>query len=277
MPWKASAPAATPAAGTNPNAAPATTNAAPAANATPAAPPVPPAPPALDLTQPVACSTGPNQEQIMMAPTGTIVEFPLTDKFHALAVKIALSSDSPPHSSATILILANGREIARTPPFLILGSFGQHALLCRAQSGSFGQASCCSCPNIVFTMVLPVGFVCGSWLRLRKMSETIAHPEPSQSPVRRIAGITISSPHTPRTKARRSKPHRALITVLKDALLCMSRASFARKICSAKFCSAVSTCSSAKLQHSATEYLRLEIAVAAAASSEPRPEERASS
>src|SRR5580700_2902421 len=79
------------------------------------------------------------------------------------------------------------------------------------------------------------------WLRLRKLASFAENvrddrtPEPSQSPVRRIAGITISSPHTPRTKARRSKPHRALITVLKDALLWMSRASFARKICSAKF------------------------------------------
>jgi hypothetical protein len=73
------------------------------------------------------------------------------------------------------------------------------------------------------------------WLRLRKLASFAENvrddctPEPSPSPVRRIAGITISSPHTPRTKARRSKPHRALITVLKDALLCMSRASFASK------------------------------------------------
>ena len=114
------------------------------------------------------------------------------------------------------------------------------------------------------------------WLRSRKLASFAENvggdrtPEPSQSPVRRIASITISSPHTPRTKARRSKPHRALITVLKDALLCMSCASFARKICSA-----VSSCSNAKSQHSATEYLRPEIAVAAAAGSEPRPEERA--
>jgi hypothetical protein len=77
------------------------------------------------------------------------------------------------------------------------------------------------------------------WLRLRKLASFAENvrddrtPEPSQSPVRRIAGITISSPHTPRTKARRSKPHRALITVLKGALLCMNRASFASKICSA--------------------------------------------
>ena len=73
------------------------------------------------------------------------------------------------------------------------------------------------------------------WLRLRKLASFAENvrddrtPEPSQSPVRRIAGMTISSPHTPRTKARRSKPHRALITVLKDTLLCMSRASFASK------------------------------------------------
>ena len=150
------------------------------------------------------------------------------------------------------------------------GSFGQNARRYRAQVGFVW-------PSVVLFMskhCFHYGFA--GWLRSRKLASFAENvrgdrtPEPSQSPVRRIASITISSPHTPRTKARRSKPHRALITVLKDALLCMSRASFARKICSA-----VSSCSNAKSQHSATEYLRPEIAVAAAAGSEPRPEERA--
>ena len=57
-----------------------------------------------------------------------------------------------------------------------LGSFGQMLSSIALRSGSFGQALCCSCSNIVFTMVLPlasfaeVGFVCGEcqkWLRNR--------------------------------------------------------------------------------------------------------------
>ena len=35
------------------------------------------------------------------------------------------------------------------------------------------QASCCSCSNIVFTMISPIGFVCGSWVRLRKASLSV--------------------------------------------------------------------------------------------------------
>ena len=42
------------------------------------------------------------------------------------------------------------------------------------RSGSFGQPSCCSSPNIAFTTVLTVGFVRGSWLRLRKTSKLVA-------------------------------------------------------------------------------------------------------
>src|SRR6202049_237815 len=36
------------------------------------------------------------------------------------------------------------------------------------------DATCCSSPNIAFTTVLPVGFVRGSWLRLRKTSKLVA-------------------------------------------------------------------------------------------------------
>ena len=49
--------------------------------------------------------------------TGTQVDFPLTGKFRALALRVALASDAPPNSQATIRILADGREIGRTPLF----------------------------------------------------------------------------------------------------------------------------------------------------------------
>ena len=60
---------------------------------------------------------GTNQEQIIAASIGTTLNFPLADKFRAMGVKIALSPDARPDSSATIRVLADGREIARTPPF----------------------------------------------------------------------------------------------------------------------------------------------------------------
>ena len=66
---------------------------------------------------PVSCWEGPNQEQIMQAPVGTTLNFPLKDKFHALGMRIALSPDSPPNSQVSLRVLADGREIARTPPF----------------------------------------------------------------------------------------------------------------------------------------------------------------
>ena len=130
-----------------------------------------------------------------------------------------------------------------------------------SKSGSFGRASCCSCPNIVFTMVLPVGFVCAEvgfvCAKCQRRSRSRTKPVSSAQDRRHNNLLTSRA----KNKARRSKPHRALITALKDALLCMSPASFASKTCSA-----VARCSSAKLQHSATEYLRPEIAVAVAAS-----------
>ncbi|MCE0496714.1 MAG: DUF1349 domain-containing protein [Methylacidiphilales bacterium] len=70
-----------------------------------------------DAPPPVQCWEGPNQEQIMEAPVGTSLEFPLPGKFHALGMRIALSPDSPPNSQVNIRVLADGREIARTPPF----------------------------------------------------------------------------------------------------------------------------------------------------------------
>ena len=67
-----------------------------------------------------------------------------------------------------------------------------------------------------------VGFVCGSWLRLRKCQRRIAHPNQASLQWRRDRRHNnLLSSHA-KNKARRSRPHRALITVLKDALLCMS-------------------------------------------------------
>jgi len=120
--WKATPPPAAPAAAPAPTAASATnaapaitvapvTNVIPAANGGPVANP--------DSDQPPLVQTweGPNQEQIMETPTGTILEFPLNGKFHAIGVWIALSPDSPPNSNITIRVLADGKEIARTPAF----------------------------------------------------------------------------------------------------------------------------------------------------------------
>jgi hypothetical protein len=101
--WKATPP---------PAAAPAAAPAPPAANPAPAAN----AP--SDDGQPLVQSwTGPNQEQILMTSMGTDIEFPLTGKFRAMGVKIALSPDSPPNSQITIRVLADGREIGHSPPF----------------------------------------------------------------------------------------------------------------------------------------------------------------
>jgi hypothetical protein len=55
----------------------------------------------------------------MMVSAGTIVDFPLTGRFRALAFRIALSPDAPPNAQAAIRILADGREIGRTPPFKV--------------------------------------------------------------------------------------------------------------------------------------------------------------
>lgn len=108
LPWKATPPPA---------------NTPPAANPTPAANPAVPANPAPaanpipDGTAPPQCWEGNNQEQIMMASAGTVVDFPLTGRFRALALRFALSPDAPPNAQASLSILADGREIGRTPPF----------------------------------------------------------------------------------------------------------------------------------------------------------------
>jgi hypothetical protein len=106
LPWKATPP---------PPAAPAAAATPPVTNAAPAANPAPTPP----TTAPAAVQVwnGNGQEQVMVAPAGARVDFPLTDKFRALALKIALSPNSPPHSQMLLHILVNGREAASTPPF----------------------------------------------------------------------------------------------------------------------------------------------------------------
>ena len=74
--------------------------------------------PAPDRDSLVPCWQGSNQEQMMVVPAGTLVEFPLADRFRALALRIALAPDSSPAAQATIRILADGQEVARTPAFV---------------------------------------------------------------------------------------------------------------------------------------------------------------
>jgi hypothetical protein len=111
LPWKA-----TPPPPANP---PPAANSASAANPAPAVNPAPASNPTPDETPPAQCWEGNNQEQIMMVSAGTIVDFPLTGRFRALAFRIALSPDAPPNAQAAIRILADGREIGRTPPFKV--------------------------------------------------------------------------------------------------------------------------------------------------------------
>lgn len=60
---------------------------------------------------------GNNQEQILVAAAGATVDFPLTGKFRALAMRVALGPDAPPNTQATVRILADGKEVGTTPPF----------------------------------------------------------------------------------------------------------------------------------------------------------------
>jgi hypothetical protein len=64
---------------------------------------------------PVECWEGHGQEQIMAAPAGVPVSFPLPGKFHALALRVALSPNSPANAQASVRVLADGQEIGRTP------------------------------------------------------------------------------------------------------------------------------------------------------------------
>jgi len=77
----------------------------------PANPAPQPAPPLVDSW------LGPDQEQILETGLGTSIDFPLPGKFRALGVQIALASDSPPNATVIIHILADGHEVAKSPPF----------------------------------------------------------------------------------------------------------------------------------------------------------------
>jgi hypothetical protein len=93
-------------------------------NASPAAPSstnqVATAIPAPPTDQPVASAVetwqGPNQEQIIVATAGSSIDFPLKGKFCALSFRVALSPDSPADGHAALRVLADGKEVGRTPP-----------------------------------------------------------------------------------------------------------------------------------------------------------------
>jgi len=99
---------------TGPNgAAPPPSNPPPAANngAPPANPAAEPAPPLVNSW------LGKDQQQILEAGMDTAIDFPLPGRFRAFGVQIVLSSDSPPNANATIRILTDGHELAKSPPF----------------------------------------------------------------------------------------------------------------------------------------------------------------
>ncbi len=109
--WKATSP--------NAPAAPAPAPAAnPAAAANNAGAPV--ANPAPATTPPLVDSwLGKDQQQILETGIDTLLEFPLPGKFRAFGTQVAVSADSPPNATATIRILVNGQELAKTPPFRV--------------------------------------------------------------------------------------------------------------------------------------------------------------
>jgi len=84
----------------------------PAANA---GTPIPPAADVPALPVPlVECWEGNEQQQIMVAASGAPVAFPLEGRFRAVALRVALSPDSPPNAEATVRLLADWHEISRT-------------------------------------------------------------------------------------------------------------------------------------------------------------------
>jgi hypothetical protein len=99
--------------------APLAWKATPAADATAPANPAPAAAADSGITTPpfVGSWAGPNQEQILEAGAGTMIDFPLNGKFHSFAVQVALSSDSPPNSTASVVFLVDGQEVTRSPVF----------------------------------------------------------------------------------------------------------------------------------------------------------------
>src|ERR1700730_5842240 len=108
--------------------------------------------------------------------------------------------------------------------------------------------------------------LCRSWLRLRKMSETIAHP--NQASLQCAGSPAQQSPHLTRQEQSPAQQAAPGFDHSSKGRSFMHESRFiGKQNLFSKICSAVASCSSAKLQHSATEYLRPEIAVAVAASS----------
>ncbi|MCE0522469.1 MAG: NPCBM/NEW2 domain-containing protein, partial [Methylacidiphilales bacterium] len=122
LPWKIlGVPTAKAAGETKPPAAPPSQTAA-STNEPPAVPPPAAAKPAAvvaaDLPNPnVMTWAGPNQEQILVIPAGTSIEFPLKGKFRELAMRLAVAPGASPNAQATLRVLVNGKEVARTPEF----------------------------------------------------------------------------------------------------------------------------------------------------------------
>lgn len=126
LPWKSPQSAAAPAAAPNP------ASPAPTTNAPPAPPPdaqtaqagTPPSPEALQAANPIPPQPpivkgwgGNNQEQILVVPAGMSVDFPLPGKFRSVAMRVGFSPDTPSNATATLHILADGREVSVIPPF----------------------------------------------------------------------------------------------------------------------------------------------------------------
>ena len=105
--WKVTAPPAT-----KPAPAP-----QPAANAPAAGVAPPPANAAADQGPIVGSWAGPDQQQVLQVGIGTKIDFPLTTNFRGMSMRVALASDSPPNAQAVIHVMADGRDVATTPPF----------------------------------------------------------------------------------------------------------------------------------------------------------------
>ena len=91
--------------------------AVPAGNAAAPAIAPPPANASADQSSLVGSWRGPSQEQVLQVVTGTTIDFPLTGKYRAMAMRVMISSDSPPNGQAIIHVLADGKEIGPMPPF----------------------------------------------------------------------------------------------------------------------------------------------------------------
>jgi hypothetical protein len=60
---------------------------------------------------------GSNGEQIMVVPAGTAIDFPAQGKFRAAGFSVALAPDAAPNAQTVVHILADGKELGKTPPF----------------------------------------------------------------------------------------------------------------------------------------------------------------